>query len=469
MTPFPLGTYNAALAYLARFTDYERAHRVLLGNSMFRLRRLARVLRALGHPQRALPVVHVTGSKGKGSTSVMIAELARAHGLRVGLYTSPHLQDMRERIQVDGVPIPQEDFVRGLEVVLGAALARPEDRELVVRGRGDGPLPDRFPTYFELLTALAFVHFRRCDADLAVVEVGLGGRLDATNLVRAPVAVITRIELEHTEVLGSTLEAIAGEKAGIVKRGVRHVILGERGLPARLKIGRRCAAFRIVPRRLGRDMRAWGRLIAHEPEPGQSLHLTLGRRVFRDVFLPVIGAHQADNAAVALAATHALALRGLLRLGPREVCAGFAAVRLPGRLQVLRTRIGRRERPVLLDGCHTADSAQGLRDAVQAWWPAARRWLVFGALQGKSIEAMLDILAPAFDRILFTPVASTRSWTPFERPDVAREPGLRPALDRAFAHAGSWDLLVVAGSLYLAGEALDVLESGKRMVPEART
>ncbi len=467
-----LRDYPAALRYLSRFTDYERAQRVLYGHSPFRLRRLARILLRLGRPERAIPVVHVTGSKGKGTTATLIAELARAHGLRVGLYTSPHLQDMRERIRVDGEPIPRAQFVAGLARVLDAALVHPEDRERVERGACDGPLPDRFPTYFELMTALAFEHFRARGCDLAVVEVGLGGRLDATNLVRAPVAVITRIELEHVDVLGDTLEAIAGEKAGIIKRGVRFVVTGETqpgpqavitGAARRrdaelLRLGVELTARRVDAKRRGPGPR----LCASFDTPGLALP---------GAGLALLGRHNVDNALLALGALFALERLGVLRRDPDAIRAALARVQVPGRTQVCERTWRGRVRPVLIDSCHTGDSALALRRTVEESWPRARRGLVFGALRGKNIAAMLDVLAPAFGTVLLVPVASPRSWDPAEVAGpahfVARD--LCHALAGAFVCAREWDVLAVAGSMYLAGEALDTLGFAKRSRGRPRT
>ncbi|MCC6473229.1 MAG: hypothetical protein IT514_05735 [Burkholderiales bacterium] len=470
--PMRIRSYSEALRYLALFTDYERGGRVLLGHSTFRLRRMLRLLRGLGAPERDYPVVHVTGSKGKGTTSTLIAALAQAHGLRVGLYTSPHLQDLRERIQVDGHAIPRAGFTRALDVLLDVVLARAADAAWVreaLAGSGNAArpiVPDRFPTFFEITTAIALLWFQWQHVDLAVVEVGLGGRLDATNGVRPQVAVITRIELEHTEVLGTTRAAVAREKAGIIKRGV-PVITGERRPEALAVIAAAARARGARLWRLGHEVQArhvrtlrGGGVRADFFAPGLAL---------RQARLALLGTHQADNAALAVATVAELAAQGRLAPRRRVLLDALARTVVPARVQPLIVPVRGGERTLVLDTCHTADSARALAAALTTTWPRAPRWLIFGALQGKDIAGMLRCLTPHFDLVLLTPVASGRSWDPTA---FATAPGgpprwlardLRHALAFALDCPEPWRVLAVAGSTYLAGETLSALDSRQRV------
>ncbi len=464
-------TFGDALRYLGLFTDFERGQRVLFGHSAFRLKRTVRLMRGLGNPQRRYPVVHVTGSKGKGTTATLIAAIARAHGLRVGLYTSPHLLDMRERIRVDGDPIPPREFARTLDRVLGVVLGRPADRvrvrKALARGRdaARAPLPDRFPTYFEILTALAFEHFRNVRVDLAVIEVGLGGRLDATNVVRPEVSVISRIELEHTDVLGSTREAIAREKAGIIKRGAR-VVVGPMAPGPWREIRRVAARWEAPVWRVGRALRAREVTALRGRRPALRFRLEGPGVSLPGVRLALLGRHQADNALLAVGATLELARRGFLRWDPRAVRRALAGTPVPGRTEVLPG-----PPTVVVDCCHTVESARALARTVRAYWPGARRRLVFGALGGKDWQGMLRALGPAFTAgVAFVPVSSPRSWNPEEGPErIAPRPArvfpdLAAALVAVRAASSAQDLVVVAGSVYLAGAALRLL---RRQTPEA--
>jgi dihydrofolate synthase/folylpolyglutamate synthase len=353
-----------------------------------------------GHPERAFRAVHVAGTNGKGSVCAMVESIARAAGIRTGMYTSPHLCRFAERIRIDGEPLTDE------------ALAG-----LLTRALDEGP----DLSFFETATLAAFLAFREAKVELAVVEVGLGGRLDATNVIPTPAAAaITRIALDHTDRLGTTLEAIAREKAGIAKPGL-DLLLGD--MPPSVR-----AAIDEVAHACG----ATTTLVGDEP---------------LDVNLGLAGAHQRDNARIAVA----LARR--IGASPAAVARGLSDVRWPGRLE----RIGN----VLLDGAHNPDGARALAAYVAGLGiPPARVALVFGALADKDWPAMLDALAPvAARRVYVTPQAVSRGAA-VAADMAARHPGasadsLDAALDGLAADAPGLvpALIVVCGSLVLVGQA----------------
>jgi len=411
-----LRRYADVVRFLNEFTDYERmASSYSAGD--YTLDRMRRLLSALGNPERAFVSLHIAGTKGKGSTAHLAEALLRAAGHRTGLYTSPHLVDMRERIRIDGVPIGEGAFTRTM------AEMEPELRRLR-------------PTYFETMTAAAFLHFANTGVDTAVIEVGLGGRLDATNVILPVACAITTIDYDHMDKLGHTLEAIAGEKAGILKPGVPAISspqppAARRVLEAR---GKPCfPRFRVGSRR------------------GFVLKFTV--KGFGACELPALGEHQAANAATALA----LVERSGVRLTPRIVRRAFQKVRLPGRVEV----VGRRPW-VIVDAAHNPVSARALASALKSV-PRRRTVLVFGASADKDYGSMLRTLLPGADLAIFTRAANTRAAAPS---DLRKQAGNRPsvvagrvarALAMARKAAGPRDAIVVTGSFYVAGEALGVL------------
>ena len=434
-------TYAAARAWLDGFINLERRSDPAAWTTI-KLERVARLAALLGDPQLAAPVVHIAGSKGKGSTAAMIDRVLRAAGRRVGLYTSPDLVSRRERLRVDGAPIPEADVAN-----LVAERLRPAAEAW------QGQEPDEALSFFDLHTVMAFEWFARCGVDWMVIEVGLGGRLDATNIVAPAVCAITSLSLEHTQFLGHTLAAIAGEKAGIIKPGVPVVTASQP--PEAAAVLARVAAERGAP------------LLPAEgvaPRPGEAfLELPDGRvgqgldldwaGTRQAVKLPLLGAHQAVNAAVA---------RTVLAIAAPElpaatVVAGFESVQWPGRLQVLERRPW-----LVLDGAHTPESAQKLSEAL-ALFPHARRWLVLGSARDKDLDGVLAALAPGAAGLVVTGIPGhPRAAGAEELLAVARRHHDRAvaAADpgAALALAADWaapeDLIVVTGSLYLVGAVL---------------
>jgi dihydrofolate synthase/folylpolyglutamate synthase len=414
-----------------------------------------RLLGALGDPQRGLPAVLVAGTNGKGSTAALLAAAGRAAGYRTGLYTSPHLETVEERVRVDGERVGGEE--------LGALVL-----EVVAAGEQVLPAP---PTYFEALTVAALLCFRRRAVELAVLEVGLGGRLDATNAAEPAVSVITPVALEHQEQLGDTLTAIAGEKAGVMRRGRPTVAWGgEPEVAAALRLAAAAAGAELVL--LGEGGAAASALpLPGAPWEGQRIVLATAAGTV-ELAVPLLGRHQAVNAALAWAAAERMARHGWPRLDDAAFRRGAAAWRWPARLEQVTLPAGAPCRRVLLDAAHNPDGAAALARFLAdppAPFPAPPVLLV-GVLADKDAAAMLASLAPLAGRLVLTRPPHPRGRDPREllsllpagaaadiEPDVETNPAA--ALDRALAltPAVGADTLVVCGSLYLVGAARTAL------------
>jgi dihydrofolate synthase / folylpolyglutamate synthase len=431
--------YRSAVDFILSFADYERAPRSAM---VFDLRRLFQLLERLGNPQAGPLPVHVAGTKGKGSTAAMIASILEAAGYRTGLYTSPHLFSINERIQIDGKPISGEDFARLVETLI-------PEVEAVNRVAEYGRL-----TTFELLTALAFLFFREKEADVAVLETGLGGRLDATNVVGPGVSVITSISYDHTDVLGDTLAKIAGEKAGIIKPG--SVVVSAPQPPEAM------AVIERVCRERGVRLVRIGEAVTWRPgnfSPQEQRFELAGLRGRYELVLPLLGEHQLENAAVAVAAVELLADRGVGVSG-ENIVIGLARVRWPGRLQVLR------ENPwVIADCAHNAYSMGKLVAALRRYFSFDRATFVLGVSADKDITGMAAELAALPARIIVTGARHPRALRPdrlaaeFSRRGMAvREvPAVAGAVDLALADAGAGDLVCITGSVFVVAEAMEHL------------
>ncbi len=414
--------FEDVLGYLNRATDYERQS-APYSPGTYNLERMRRLVAALDHPERAFRSLHVAGTKGKGSVAHMAEAILRAAGHRTGLYTSPHLVDLRERIRIGGRILPPGDLVWAMN-------------------RMERPLRRLKPTYFEIMTAAAFVLFARRRVDWAVVEVGLGGRLDATNVIVPAACAITPVDYDHMDKLGSTLGAIAAEKAGIVKPGVPVVVGPQRPAPLRA-IRRACRP--LSPKVFPGRRRGFVLNFIVEGIRGDRYRCALR----------VLGRHQAWNAGTAIALVEAAGLRP----GPAEIRKAFSGLRLPGRIEV----VGRRPW-MIVDSAHNPVSARALAEALRDV-PRKRTVLVFGASADKDWRGMLRILQPGTEATVFTRAAGPRAADPALLAESASGPslltrGVAEALDLARVLAGPGDAIVVAGSVYVAGEALNFLGGG---------
>jgi len=405
--------------------NYSESVRYLysLGNEVLTaklgLERITSLLQELGNPQQACRWVHVAGTNGKGSTCAMIEAGLRAAGVRTGLYTSPHLIEPTERIQIAGQAVSQERFASAF-----ARVHQMAERMLAARQL------DMHPTYFETVTAMAFVLFAEAKLDTVVLEVGLGGRLDATNVVTPEVCVITPIDYDHQIFLGDTIEQIAAEKAGILKPGVSAVFAQQ---PVEAE-----AVLREKAQGPYSFSAEWPISNLHVDARGSRFH-------FRDaeVFCPLAGEHQVENARVAAIA--------LVQLGVSP--AGIVLTRWPARLE----RVA--ERPeIIIDGAHNPAGTRALAAYIRRFYPGRRVWFIYGALRDKAVAEMASILFPLADRVILTAPANARAMKPEEipAPGAVITQSIAEAVARLSAVPAT-DVVFITGSLYLAGEARALL------------
>ena len=392
------------------------------------LDRIRRLLGRLGDPQNELKFVHIAGSNGKGSTAAMLASVLSAAGLKTGLYTSPHLWQFNERFQVEGVPISEEDLVDITAQVLEAA----EDE-----------------TEFELMTAIGMVYFLRAGCDLVVLETGLGGRLDSTNVIPAPeTAVITHIGLEHTELLGDTVAKIAAEKAGIIKPGCSAVLYGQ-SLEAETAVERACGVVNV----------SLSRTAPVEPVSSGQEGQRFTYRGRGPYSISLLGEYQVHNAAVVLETVDALRRRGW-EIPEKAVQSGLSQARWPGRLE-----LARRSPDVILDGGHNPQCMEALARALGELYPGKKLIFLIGVLADKDWSTMLGELLPLAKEFYTITPDSPRAMSAVELADYLEKQGaravpcetVRDGLDRALASSEPQDVVCACGSLYMIGEVRHLL------------
>jgi dihydrofolate synthase/folylpolyglutamate synthase len=447
--------YQAALDYIYSFVDYSVKRRYRYSEDAFNLDRVRQLLDALGQPQDRFPSVHIAGTKGKGSVAAFMESALRHHGYRTGLYTSPHLIEFSERIRVGGASVEPHELVR-----------------LVERIKPHIPGVPGITTY-EMITAIALLHFAEVQVDCAVVEVGLGGRLDATNVLTPLVSVITSLSYDHMHLLGDSLSDIAREKAGIIKHGVPVVIAPqqyEAGLVVNevaqskgakvIQVGRDWM-FSPVARDLGgQSMVIWS---ADEQAQIEAYVESGGEEEWAPTRLeiPLLGYHQVVNAAVAYAALQGVKSGGL-PVTEQAIREGFRDTRWPGRFQILS-----RSPLLVADSAHNRDSALKLRIALDDYFPGQPVTLIFGASADKDIPGMLAELMPRVSRLIVTQAAHPRAEEAEALADVAHHYALRVeavvpvplALEQALTRAGPDEVILAAGSLFIAGEVLNAWEN----------
>ncbi len=428
-------TYNEALDYLYGFIDYEVKRKFRYAPDVISLDRPRQLAEIVGSPHQAYPAIHITGTKGKGSTGAVCMAVCRAAGLKTALYTSPHLQDFRERIRINDTMIPKATLAALVEEIQPAAAQVPD------------------VTWFELMTILAFLYFAREGADIAIIEVGLGGRLDSTNIITPLVSVITSLSYDHTYLLGDTLADIAYEKAGIIKPGVPVVSAPQD--PEALEVLERIAAERSAPLTLvGRD---WTYAPIHADDTGQTFAAGPSGTPQTQYWTPLLGRHQVINSTVALAALHTAALS----ISPKAMHKGLHHVNWPGRLEVIQ-----RHPYIVLDAAHNAASAQRLREALCNLFPHRRLFLVLGASVDKDVEGIFQALLPITDHLVLTQAMHPRAYTPDKLAELARPFGanteitclaqVQEALDYAAEQTAPEDLICITGSIFVVGEVRDL-------------
>jgi dihydrofolate synthase/folylpolyglutamate synthase len=402
------------------------------------------LLASVGSPHHFAPAVHVAGTKGKGSTVAMITSVLSASGYRTAMFTSPHLHTIRERIRVDGQMISETELASLMHRL------KPEVERINYRAQF-GLL-----TTFEILTALAFLYFQERAVDYQVLEVGLGGRLDATNVVKPEVCAITTIGFDHTEILGSSLSKIAAEKAGIIKAGCLAVS-SPQPAPAGRVISQTCRKLMVPLIRVGQEV-TW----RTEQSNLSGQHFSVnGQAGHYQLWIPLLGDHQLENAATAVAALEALATRGA-KVSPKSLKQGLAQVRWPARFQLLG------QRPfIIVDGAHNSDSAHRLRQSVELHFPHHQIILVLGTSNDKDIKAIVAELAPLCHQVVVTRARHPRAADTKPLADQFAQHGLKTeitenvtqALLRAKQMATDNDIILVTGSLFIAAEAIEAEQS----------
>lgn len=451
--PERIDSYEAAIEFLYGRINYERVQVEAYSTSDFKLERMRVLLSLIGNPHERIPAVHVAGTKGKGSTCSMIASVLAAAGYRAGLYISPHISSFEERMTVNGVRPSPDEFV---ELV---------NRLLPTIAHMDGLPGQMQPTYFELATAIAWLYFEDQRVDFAVLEVGLGGRLDSTNLCRPLVSVITNVSRDHTHILGSTVRQIAWEKAGIIKSGV-PVVSGV-SHPDAIEIVEQMCRERGAPLSLlGREIHATNRRHVDEPSagdisPDSLIDVSTLRMEWRDIAIGLRGAHQVGNAALAVAAVEELQARGV-SISEAALRRGLLQVRWPARVEVVARRP-----TVILDAAHNWESAKALVATLREDFAPRRKLLIFAATRDKDVSGLLRLLLPEFDTILFTryldnprgvPVDELQSFVASvsnRQVHLTEDPVTAWRLAQRWASAD--DLIAITGSFFLVAELRDLV------------
>ncbi len=429
-------SYQDALDYIYSFVDYSRTHQANLSPENFDLSRMVEFMNLLGSPQLEFPSLHVAGSKGKGSVSAFCASVLQAAGFKVGLYTSPHLKDFEERMQINGVPISRNTLAEYVEEIKPAVESIPK------------------LTTFEIMTGLAFLFFARQKVDIAVIEVGLGGRLDATNIITPLVSVITSLYLDHVTILGETLEEIAAEKGGIIKPGIPVVSAPQE--EKALNVIKKIAAQRGS--QLIKVEEDYPFSIVSSTLDGQEFVLTNpgeGQSGDSSYFIPLLGTYQVLNAVTAYAALDNIRSRGF-PLDEAEIKRGLETTDWPARFE-----IARREPPVIFDSAHNPASMRKLRETLDSFFPDLPLILVFGISEDKQLDGMFHQILPRTSHLITTQADHPRAMDAEDLEKRAREypcsteaiPNVQNALSRAIQLAGNEKVVLVAGSIFVAASA----------------
>ncbi|MBN1870355.1 MAG: bifunctional folylpolyglutamate synthase/dihydrofolate synthase [Candidatus Omnitrophica bacterium] len=439
----------ASQPYLDSFINHE-IHLGQVQPSNFRLDRVQQLLKEIGNPQEGLKVVHVAGTKGKGSVCAIISNILRHAGHTVGLYTSPHINNYRERIRV-------LEPTQTLEVRAGGDIFPDciSEQELCAAIDEIKPAVEKVQacadsgsiSFFEVYTVLAIYYFRKRSVDFVVLETGMGGRLDATNTVESIIAVITPISLEHTRILGATTAEIAEEKAGIIKNSKQKVVIAPQTPEVKDVLGKRCQTFHIEP--LHVESTVTYNKISQNID-GQTFDLTTARAAYKRISLPLIGKHQRENAATSICAIECLQSAGY-KISAEAIRTGCENIFWPGRLEVAG-----RDPVVLLDGAHNPASAKVLSETVREIFGGKKIILVLGVSKDKNKDAIYEELRNISREIILTKANHPRAAALDGAVDVAA------ALKRAKRAASSSDIILVTGSIFVVSEARDILLNGKR-------
>ena len=441
-------TYDQAMRYLFDRTDYERQSRLRYNVTTFNLDRMQALLKALGNPHKKLKTVHIAGTKGKGSTATMLARMLEANGYKTGLYTSPHVTTLHERIAVNGGMITERQMLRLINRVHGPV-------EKLAAG-GDAP------TFFEIMTAMAFMHFGDQKVDFAVVETGLGGRLDSTNVIEPAVVGITSISIDHQNLLGNTIDCIAKEKAGVIKAGVPVVTVPQDPKAMRI-LKKEAAAMKAQLSVTGRDIDFSYRFeSSREYGPHTRVCVTTPTSRFEHLRVPLPGEHQAINCGLALAMLDKLKGQGYA-IDDEKAMAGLSGTTMVGRMEVICN-----DPRIIVDTAHNAASIKALISAIGQHVPYDSMIIIFGCNSDKDVRGMLMQLQYGADKVIFTRSNSPKAVLPQDLAEMYTEicgkmcqtaVTISEAVRTARSAISREDLICVTGSFYLVGQAKEQLKN----------
>ncbi|MHC4159048.1 MAG: bifunctional folylpolyglutamate synthase/dihydrofolate synthase [Planctomycetota bacterium] len=448
-------TYKEAIKYLYARTDYEKQEHLRYNVTTFNLNRMKKLLSLLGNPHKKIPTVHIAGTKGKGSTATMLAKMLESNGYKVGLYTSPHVVHLHERIAVNSKMISNSEMLGLLNRICAPV-------EKVAKADP--------PTFFEIMTAMAFMHFVDVETDIAVIETGLGGRLDSTNVIRPKVVGITSLSIDHQRQLGDTLGSIAREKAGIFKRGV-PIITVQQKPEAMQVLNSEATAVKAPLSVTGRDIDFSYRFeTSREHGPHMRICLTTPTSKFEHLRVPLHGKHQAINCGLALAMLDKLKAGGY-EIDNEKATDGLNEVLLRGRMEMICD-----DPRIMIDAAHNAASIEILIHAIGQNIPYDSMVVIFGCNNDKDVKGMLQKLQYGADKVIFTRSNSTKAMSPQDLADIYTEicgkmcqtaVDLGEALRLAKSAVGKEDLICITGSFYLIGQAKMRLQSDSKEAKKA--
>ncbi|MDP2965739.1 MAG: folylpolyglutamate synthase/dihydrofolate synthase family protein [Pelolinea sp.] len=424
-------TYSQALDYIYSFVDYSLTRNLRYSPEKFNLKRMEDFLELLGNPHKSYKVIHVAGTKGKGSTCAMLASILIKNGFRTGFYSSPHMIDFTERIRISEDQISHQEIVEYINLL--------------------DPIIKKVPelTTFEIITGLAFKYFADKHVDFAVIEVGMGGRFDATNVVQPEVSVITSISHDHTKVLGKSLKKIAFEKAGIIKNGIPVIVSKQKTSPLEeiIKIaGERNAGVVYAPGVYRTKSGTYSL-------DGQRFEIQKNGKKLIEVFIPLLGDHQIDNAVTAFACIEELKKRGN-EISSDAIISGFQYMRWPGRFEVIN-----KKPVVIIDGAHNLDSFRKLIKTIQKYLPEKQIILIFGVSEDKAVASMLKIIQPLIKTLIITKSQHPRALELYKIKDIAEglripsalEEEIKNAIGEALVRSDESTAIVATGSIFIAG------------------
>lgn len=446
----PFKSYKQAKEFLLKTIDYEKLTRYKYDTSTFDLKRMEEMMSFVGNPHKKRKSVHITGTKGKGSTAIIIASVLHGLGLKTGLFTSPHLVYLGERMKVNNRMISQNMFVELINML------KPYIDRITLKN------PILMPTFFEIVTAIAFLYFEKKKTDVSVLEVGMGGRLDSTNIILPEVSVITPVGYDHTDRLGNTLDSIAYEKAGIIKEGV-PVISSIQEPDVLAVISKTCKEKKSHLYLVGRDILSHSiKVTKRDGIYGTECEIRTWRNNYKNIFLPLVGRHQVENCATAIGSLELLSETGVIKADNELIVNALAKISCPARIEVIS------ENPIIvLDTAHTVASMKILRESLKENFFFRKLVLVIGLSSDKDIEGVLKEIAGNCDYLIFTRTGNPREAEPeqmavmakhFTRNNIMVIEDIDEALDEAKRIVKKDDLICITGSFFLAGKVKEILD-----------